>query len=327
MQQEPMWSFQQQLRSANARTRRYAAEKLGQLKDGRAVEALLVALTGGEEDLLVQYAAAEALREIGDPKAIPALAEALQHHEDESVRAFAACILGKLAGAQVVDVLVKALQEGSGLDGMGVRQAAAATLGEIGDPRAVGPLITALVRDDKWEVHLMIVKALEKIGDPQVIEALETVQYSSRYDEGVREAASLALGVPLEEAQSRAWAVGRLFVWLSIETGKQQGQIYELHRGYELHRELVRIGRIPSSDLFLGDPSVGRVHAEIVRLEEGSYGVRDTGSANGVVLNGQKLKRSDIYPLQKGDQICLGEVVLVFHTLAEKTQVLSAHHV
>jgi pSer/pThr/pTyr-binding forkhead associated (FHA) protein len=57
---------------------------------------------------------------------------------------------------------------------------------------------------------------------------------------------------------------------------------------------------------------VGRVHAEIVRLEESAYGVRDAGSANGVVLNGQRLKGSDIHPLRNGDHICLGEVVLVF---------------
>jgi hypothetical protein len=320
MQQESLWQFQQQLRSANAQTRRHAAEKLGQLKDGRAVEALLVALTGEERDWLVQEAAAKALGEIGDPQAVPALVEALQHHQDEFVRAFAAWTLGKLAGTQVVDVLVKVLLEGSGLDGMAVREAAAATLGEIGDPRAVEPLIAALVRDDKWEMHRMVVDALEKIGGPQAIEALERVQNSNRHDVVVRQAASLALGVLLEEARGRTRAVG-LVAWLSIETGKQQGQVYELHQ------EVVMIGRIKSSDLFLGDPSVGRVHAEIVRLEEGSYGVRDTGSANGVVLNEQKLKRSDIHPLQNGDQIRLGEVVLGFHTLAEKAQVLSAHHV
>ena len=194
---------QQQLQSANAETRRYAAERLGQLKDRRAVEALLVALTGGERDSRVQYAAATALREIGDPRAVPALVETLQHHEDDFVRVFAAWILGKLADTQVVDVLVKVLQEGSGLDGMAVRGAAAGTLGEIGDPRAVEPLIAALVRDDKWEVHRTIVEALEKIGGPQVIEALKRVQNSNRHDQVVREAAALALGVPPERACER----------------------------------------------------------------------------------------------------------------------------
>jgi HEAT repeat protein len=306
MQQESLWQLQQQLQSANAQTRRHAAEKLGQLKDGRAVEALLVALTKGERDRLVQEAVAKALVEIRDPRAVPALIDALQHHQDEFVRVFAVWILGKLAGAQVIDVLVKALQEGRGVDGMGVRQTAAGALGEIGDPRAVEPLIAALMRADKWEVHWSIVEALGKIGGPQAIEALERVLNDNHMDVGVREEASRAL----EEAQRRIWAVAP-FAWLSIETGKSLGQIYELHQ------EVVRIGRIPSSDLFLGDPTVGRVHAEIVRLEEGAYGVRDTGSANGVVLNGQRLQGSAIRPLQNGDQICLGEVVLVFHQRTE----------
>jgi HEAT repeat protein len=139
MQRWTLSQLQQQLLSKNAQTRRQAAEALGQLKDGRAVEALLMALTGGERDLLVKHAAAEALEEIADPQAVPALVEALQHHQDEFVRAFAAGILGKLGGVQVVDVLVKALQEGGGVDGMAVRGAAARALGEIGDSQEGGP--------------------------------------------------------------------------------------------------------------------------------------------------------------------------------------------
>jgi HEAT repeat protein len=82
--------LQQQLRSANAETRRQAAEQLGQVKDGRTVEALIEALTGEERDLSVWYAVAEALGAIADARVVPALVEVLQHHEDDFVRAEAA---------------------------------------------------------------------------------------------------------------------------------------------------------------------------------------------------------------------------------------------
>jgi pSer/pThr/pTyr-binding forkhead associated (FHA) protein len=99
--------------------------------------------------------------------------------------------------------------------------------------------------------------------------------------------------------------------FLSVERGKQQGQIYELHRA------VVTIGRVPSNDVVLPDPTMGRLHARIHPLGEGAYGIEDTGSPNGVVLNGHRLKRGDIQVLQDGDRIYLGEAVLVFRTLRE----------
>jgi HEAT repeat protein len=59
----------------------------------------------------------------------------------------------------------------------GVRGSAAEALGEIGDPRAVGPLINAL--KDKslgvraWGVRVAATEALGKIGDPRAIEFLK----------------------------------------------------------------------------------------------------------------------------------------------------------
>src|SRR5258706_14057918 len=96
MQRWTLSQLQQQLLSKNAQTRRQAAEALGQLKDGRAVEALLMALTGGERDLLVKHAAAEALEEIADPQAVPGLGEGLPNTQEECVRAFRWGMLGEI---------------------------------------------------------------------------------------------------------------------------------------------------------------------------------------------------------------------------------------
>ena len=66
------------------------------------------------------------------------------------------------------------------------------------------------------------------------------------------------------------------------------------------------MGRDPSSDLVLNDPKCSRRHAVI---ETGADGItiRDSGSANGVFVNGKKTERSRI---RAGDVIKLGDVAV-----------------
>ena len=52
--------------------------------------------------------------------------------------------------------------------------------------------------------------------------------------------------------------------FLSVERGKQQGQIYELHQ------EVVQIGRTPGNDFMLNEPTVSQFHARSVRLKDGT---------------------------------------------------------
>lgn len=76
-------------------------------------------------------------------------------------------------------------------------------------------------------------------------------------------------------------------------------------RELELDQDLIRIGRMPDSDVNF-DPEVdldasGR-HAEI-RNEDGRYLLIDTGSRNGTWLNGQRVKHA---ALKAGDEIEFG---------------------
>ena len=76
-------------------------------------------------------------------------------------------------------------------------------------------------------------------------------------------------------------------------------------REFEFEQELIRIGRMPDSDVNF-DPEVdldasGR-HAEI-RNEDGRYLLIDTGSRNGTWLNGQRIKHA---ALSRGDEIEFG---------------------
>jgi hypothetical protein len=66
------------------------------------------------------------------------------------------------------------------------------------------------------------------------------------------------------------------------------------------------LGRDPSCDLVLNDPRCSRRHAVIEAGPQG-LSVRDTGSANGVVVNGSKVERAVLKP---GDEIRVGEIVL-----------------
>jgi hypothetical protein len=67
----------------------------------------------------------------------------------------------------------------------------------------------------------------------------------------------------------------------------------------------VKIGRLPGCDLKLGDESVSRVHAEL-RLEGGTWMLRDLGSTNGTVVNGWRVIGT--VPVRVGDRVSFGSV-------------------
>lgn len=94
--------------------------------------------------------------------------------------------------------------------------------------------------------------------------------------------------------------------YVRVEEGKEPGRIYEVRK------ESLSIGRSRESDIFLEDLAVSRLHASIVNLGNGNYALKDEGSANGTKVNGQVVNKFQTYPLQEGDQIQLGQTVLVF---------------
>ncbi|MBV9019277.1 MAG: FHA domain-containing protein [Chloroflexi bacterium] len=91
-----------------------------------------------------------------------------------------------------------------------------------------------------------------------------------------------------------------------VEEGKEPG------RAYEIRKDTLSIGRSRESDIFLEDLAVSRLHASIVNVGNGNYGLKDEGSANGTRVNGQMLSKHQTVPLQEGDKIQLGQTVLVF---------------
>ncbi|WP_126626172.1 FHA domain-containing protein [Dictyobacter alpinus] len=100
--------------------------------------------------------------------------------------------------------------------------------------------------------------------------------------------------------------VGGAIGYVRVEEGKEPGRIYEIRK------ESLSMGRSRESDIFLEDLAVSRLHASLVNMGNGSYALKDEGSANGTKVNGQLVNKFQTYPLQEGDRIQLGQTVLVF---------------
>ena len=78
---------------------------------------------------------------------------------------------------------------------------------------------------------------------------------------------------------------------------------------YALARPTTRIGRGTESDLRIDDPGISRHHAEL-RRSGGDVTVVDTGSTNGMVVDGERVQQAR---LRDGARVRLGNTTLVFH--------------
>jgi len=94
---------------------------------------------------------------------------------------------------------------------------------------------------------------------------------------------------------------------LVIERPGQEQQVFELPQDRPIY-----VGRAESNDLVLRETSVSRRHAMLSPSLEGSWMVRDLGSANGIFLNGKNVKES---PLKDSDVLNIGEYSLRYESM------------
>lgn len=87
------------------------------------------------------------------------------------------------------------------------------------------------------------------------------------------------------------------------------------------HRPLAG-GRHPSQEIQLLDPEVSRRHF-LIRVEGDDHMISESQAANGVYVNGQKVKE---HKLQHGDQIRVGATVLVYSRQGEDDQTDEVQH-
>jgi len=100
-----------------------------------------------------------------------ALIKALRYTKDWRVRNSAAAALGELGDTRAVEPLIAALRD----QDRRVRKSAAAALGQMGDPRAVEPLIIAL-QDQYPGVALSATEALVQTGAPAIQPLIATLR-------------------------------------------------------------------------------------------------------------------------------------------------------
>src|SRR5690242_16820555 len=86
---------------------------------------------------------------------------------------------------------------------------------------------------------------------------------------------------------------------LTSTDGLQQ---HELRTGVQLV-----VGRAPSSDIAIFDPTISRRHAEL-QVDEAGLRVRDLGSSNGTFRNGERIEDAEPVVLAPGDTITFGKV-------------------
>ena len=161
----------------------------------QAVEPLIEALKGEQyfrRPTSAFVGIGQALVEIGTEHVVEELIDLLKYENTRAngsqvqVRAVAAYALGEIGDIRAVEPLIEALEE-KDLD---LYSTVTIALAEIGDERAVEPLIEAL-KDDNWYVRQCSARALGIIGDERAVKPLNEALKDD--DESVRESVSIAL--------------------------------------------------------------------------------------------------------------------------------------
>lgn len=156
--------------------RRDAASALGILKDTSAVAPLVTALE--DVDSTVRVAVAQSLGVIGDARAVDALIAVLS--DTDSLTACAACeALGGISGANVVEPLIRTL----GLNDEDLRECVVRSLASMGTTAVEPLIIALRDSRShhgvdswaRWRVGEGAVRALGEIGDERAIEPIIAV--------------------------------------------------------------------------------------------------------------------------------------------------------
>ena len=80
------------------------------------------------------------------------------------------------------------------------------------------------------------------------------------------------------------------------------------------------VGSAEGNDVLIEDPSIAPHHAELVSAGDGSFALRDLGSAGGTRINGAAIREAG---LRFGDEIIFG--VLKGHFLSDEAALAAAH--
>ena len=169
------------------KVRRSAASALGNFRDARAGEALLP-VAAGDASYLVRAAALAALGRTRDARAFDALAAAAKERTwNDTVEAGAMRGLAELADARAMPLAIEAA---GSENGDGLRRAAVAAIGRIGElveaerTRAV-EAIDERLDDMAFQVQISALAAAESLGDARLLSTLDRLSQAA-FDGRVR---------------------------------------------------------------------------------------------------------------------------------------------
>ena len=114
-------------------------------------------------------------------------------------------------------------------------------------------------------------------------------------------------GVELTSQATPPWS-GSLYAYLTILTSNRSGTNFTL----DPNRDTL-MGRGSDCQVSVPDPMCSRVHA-VIRYEEDLWVIRDQGSRNGTLVNGQKIEEAS---LGDGHQVSIGSHDFEFHLTEE----------
>lgn len=77
---------------------------------------------------------------------------------------------------------------------------------------------------------------------------------------------------------------------------------------FELSEKITTLGRTPASTIMVDDNACSRKHC-MIKKEQDTYSIVDLGSANGILVNGEKVKEQTLH---HDDRVKIGQTVLVF---------------
>jgi pSer/pThr/pTyr-binding forkhead associated (FHA) protein len=90
-------------------------------------------------------------------------------------------------------------------------------------------------------------------------------------------------------------------------------------KSFELTEETCTVGRTEACSVCIPDPTISGHHCTLVRMANGSYGVRDESSTNGTRVNGVKMEGEDVQPLVHSDILQVGGVEMLFDCESTRT--------
>ena len=151
----------------DAKVEERAALLLGSMNDTSAVPTLVTHLRSPNP--IIRQSAASALMEITDPSIANSLAEALKHGSPDE-RESTACLLGQLGDHRALKPLIAVANSN---DRFGHRFCAVTGLGNIGDRRAI-PALTATLRDSDENLRRLSAASLSQFKDARVVPLLTT---------------------------------------------------------------------------------------------------------------------------------------------------------